>query len=565
MSILLSLRRKMRSRVRHGRTSFDGTSRLIVGSQILLTPRPLSQVCVLSRIESCTLLRLQKFSTLMNSAESSETVAQEGNTSPNSEQDSTRSGSPELMEPAIRVDPCHSDEYTAVFIPWPFEAPSKGKTTLPDVIVPLIDRLPTIHEKIRARLIWNRSLPITANIAMIEFNRVEEKLFRERVGGAWWRNIEWFARELNMAARIIKGEDLDKVLAEGKEPEMENDGASERRDREPETQTHVETGGKAQESDIRTPDPLAEAAEAETQAYEKTGVKTQQAETKTLDLLAEAATLRGQSGEVSATSAAKTVTGKGKEDEPYSIDEDTEAAFRLLSLSSASPVTPHLDPYILASSNPLSALWLITNRFFSAGPAAASYFFVALEAAVRINSTVVYALNIPAPPSLWAGAVNWTVPQAGMCLMLTLASSKSNMFDAFAKYSKSLGPRDLRVEEMRKTKSASLTKAIKVAKADARDKGRTTVLGVRLRDVLHTQLCEVHGKGIQMFFASFDRMVVLGVCKEGAKMWLVGGEGKGQWGTLKASNDGFGAELGCWDELDEFVRDFEGVAVANVG
>lgn len=380
-------------------------------------------------------------------------------------------------------------------------------------------------------------------MAIIEFNRVEEKLFRERVGDAWWRNIEWFARELNMATRIIRGEDIDKVLGEWKEPAMESVEVPERRGKEPETQTHNETGGNAQVSDIRTPDPLVEAADPKTQAHEETAGKAQEAETRTLDLLAEDATLRGQS---------------------YSIDEATEAAFRLLSLSSAPLVTPHSDPYMLASSNPLSALWLLTNRFFSAGPAASSYFLVALEAAIRIDSVEVHALNIPAPPSLWAGAVDWTFPKAGMTLLLTLAASKRNMFDAFAKYSKSLSPGDLRVEEMRKKKSASLRKAILVAKADARDKGRTTVLGVRLRDVLYTQLREVHGKDIERFFATFERMVVLGVCKEGAKMWLVGGEGC-QWGSLKASNDAFGPELGVWDELDEFVRDFEGIAVANVG
>ena len=430
-------------------------------------------------------------------------------------------------------------------------------------MIPVIDSLPTIEEKIRARLIWNRSLPVAANVAIIEFNRVEEKLFKERVGEGWWRNVEWFARELNMAARIIKGEDVDKVLGEGEEPKMGKVGMSERRGKEPETETHDETGGNAQGSDIRTPDPLAEAAEAETQAHDETGVKAQEAETRRLDLLAEAATLRGQSGELSATTAAKSTTGKGK-DEPDSDDQATEAALRLLSLSSTASITPHPDPFILASSNPLSALWLITNRFFSAGPAAAAYFFVALEAAVRINSVVVHALNIPAPPSLWAGAVDWTVPKVGMTLLLTLASSKKNMFDVYARYSKSLGPRDMRVEEMRTKKSASLRKAILVAKADARDRGRTTVLGVRLRDVLYAQMCEVHGKDIEKFFTSFERMVVLGVCKEGAKMWLVGGEG-GLTGSLMASNEGFGAQVGCWDELDEFVRDFEGVAVADVG
>ena len=200
---------------------------------------------------------------------------------------------------------------------------------MPDSIIPVIDSLPTIEEKIRARLIWNRSLPVAANVAIIEFNRVEEKLFRERVGEEWWRNVAWLARELNMAARMIKGEDVDKVLNERKEPEMGKVGMSEWRGKQPETQTHDETRGKTQGSDIPTPGRLAEAAEAETQAHEETGVKAQEAETRTLDLLAEAATLRGQSGEVSATTAAKSATGKDKQDEPDSKDEATEAAFRL--------------------------------------------------------------------------------------------------------------------------------------------------------------------------------------------------------------------------------------------
>lgn len=491
-------------------------------------------------------------------------AAQEGKASTQSQDDRTHSNSPELRTSAPQCDSCASPEYAAVFIPWPFEAPPRGQTSIPASIINVIDTLPTIEEKIKARVIWNRSLPVSANVAIIEFNRVEEKVFKERVGEDWWRNLEWFAKELNVAAKIIRGEAVEKALGEGESPGMEKVGMSERRGKEPETQAHDETGGRAQESEFRTPDHLAEAAEPGKQAHEETGAKGQEAETRTLDLLAEAATLPAQSGEISATTAAKSATGKGKEDEPDSNDEATEAAFRHLSLSSTSSVTPSPDPFILASSNPLSALWLITNRFFSAGSAAASYFFVALEAAVRINSTVIHNLNIPAPPSLWAGAVNWTVPKVGMTLLLTLASSKRNMFDVFTRYSKSLGPGDMRVEEMREKSSASLRKAILRAKADARDKGRTTVLGVGLRDVLYTQLCEVHGRDIEKFFASFERMFVLGVCKEGAKCWHMGGEG-GHTGSLMESNDRFGAGVGVWEELDEFVRDFEGVAVANVG
>ena len=138
------------------------------------------------------------------------------------------------------------------------------------------------------------------------------------------------------------------------------------------------------------------------------------------------------------------------------------------------------------------------------------------------------------------------------------------MFDAFARFSKSLGAPALKVSEMRKKTSASLRKAVIRAKVDAADKGRTTVLGVELRDVRYAQLCEEHGKEIEKLFATFGRMFVLGVCPEGAKLWLVGGEGD-ETGTVWEGNGKMGAGVGGWEEMDEFVRAFEGVAVAEVG
>ena len=138
------------------------------------------------------------------------------------------------------------------------------------------------------------------------------------------------------------------------------------------------------------------------------------------------------------------------------------------------------------------------------------------------------------------------------------------MFDAFARFSKSLGAPALKVAEMRRRKSASLRKAVLRAKADAVDKRRTTVLGVELRDVRYALLCEEHGKEIEKLFATFGRMFVLGVCPGGAKLWLVGGEG-GETGTVWEGNGKVGAGVGGWEEMDEFVRAFEGVAVAEVG
>ena len=149
-----------------------------------------------------------------------------------------------------------------------------------------------------------------------------------------------------------------------------------------------------------------------------------------------------------------------------------------------------------------------------------------------------------------------------MALTLTLASSEKDAFDAFALFSKSLGRPTLRVEDMRKKNSASLRKAVLRAKDDASNKKRTTILGVDLRDLRYSQLCEQHGN-IEGHFATFARMFVLGVCPEGAKLWLVGGEW-GETATVWESNNKVGAALGTWEELDEFVRAFEGFAVANV-
>ncbi len=127
-----------------------------------------------------------------------------------------------------------------------------------------------------------------------------------------------------------------------------------------------------------------------------------------------------------------------------------------------------------------------------------------------------------------------------------------------------MGPPALSATEMRQTKPASLRKAVLCAKASARDKGRTTVLGVDLRDVGYSALCERYGReDIEARFATFGRMFVLGVCAEGAKLWLVGGEW-GEVSTVWESNGKVGAGVGTWEEMDEFVKAFEGVAVADV-
>lgn len=257
----------------------------------------------------------------------------------------------------------------------------------------------------------------------------------------------------------------------------------------------------------------------------------------------------------------------GKKTQPKPDNEATEAAMSLLSISTT-PQTPASHrttspETLVAATNPLSALWYLVDRFFSSGYPAASYFFVALEATIRLDKpTVVQALNIPAPPAFWTSAANWRTPKVGMTLLLTLASSQKYMFDAFAQFSKSLGKPAATTEDMLTKPSASLRKAVLRAKADARDKQRTTVLGVDLRDVRYIQLCEILGNEAGKQFATFARMFVLGICPEGAKLWLVGGEWGETW-TVGESNDKSGPAVGTWEEMDEFVRAFEGFAVSG--
>lgn len=417
---------------------------------------------------------------------------------------------------------------------------------MPGVVARLIDNLPTREERSVARRLWNRSLPVAANVGVIEFNRVEAGMFGERVaeryGEEWAGRVEGLKGRLNGGAGVVGGK------GEGKGGEGGGVGGK-------------EDLGKGDMKWVEVPEGTGK--ESETRTPNEIGAKATKPETRILDHVAEAAALVVKIEKEPETEAAESTIVRDKEAHEKPDDEATEAAVSLVSLSDTPTNNPTNDPESLAASNALSALWYLIDRFFSSGHEAASYFFVALEAAIRLEQTTVHALNIPAPPAFWTDAADWKVPKVGMALVLTLASSENNMFDAFARFSKSLGKPALSVEEMRKKNSASLRKAVLRAKDDALNKKRTTILGVDLRDLRYSQLCEQQGKGVEKHFATFARRFVLGVCPEGAKLWLVGGE----WGettTVWESNNKVGAAVGTWEEMDEFVRAFEGFAVPNV-
>lgn len=382
---------------------------------------------------------------------------------------------------------------------------------MPPFIASQINNLPTKEERMMAKQLWNRSLPVAANVGIIEYNRVDAAKFKEKVdakyGEAWWRRLEDLATGLNEAAGVIRG----KVKGRELEGKVLNEGSGKGK----------EPGGKTVEL------PEGESKKSEMKKPNVTGGKANEPETITLAHLAETAAL-----------AAETEEG--------------------------SPPPPP-SPSSLASTNPLSALWYLLTAFFASGPPAASYLFVTLEAAIRHSSTTIHPLRIPAPPSFWTAAADWTQPRVGLTLILTLASSEKTTFAAFSRFSRSLNPPAPTADEMREKPTASLRKAVLRAKDDADRKRRTTVLGVNLRDVRYSELCEIYGKdAIEKEFVTFGRMFALGICPgEGAKLWLVGG-GWGEVGTVWEGNERVGPGVGGWDEMDEFVRAFEGVVGVNV-
>lgn len=93
---------------------------------------------------------------------------------------------------------CSSPEYKALYVAWPFKAPPRGQTSMPLFIARLIDGLPTAEERTDAKLLWNRSLPVAANVGIIEYNRVDGPVFREKMGNrygeGWCRALENLAR-----------------------------------------------------------------------------------------------------------------------------------------------------------------------------------------------------------------------------------------------------------------------------------------------------------------------------------------------------------------------------------
>ena len=131
---------------------------------------------------------------------------------------------------------------------------------MPPSITTLANNLPTPEERQIAKQLWNPSLPIAANVGIIEYNRVDGAKFKEKVEERWWRVLEELAGELNVAAGLVRGEKQTIESSGGQGKGSENKGVD-------------ESGKEAQELQTKTLGHLAQpvALLPKTEARSETG------------------------------------------------------------------------------------------------------------------------------------------------------------------------------------------------------------------------------------------------------------------------------------------------------
>ena len=212
----------------------------------------------------------------------------------------------------------------------------------------------------------------------------------------------------------------------------------------------------------------------------------------------------------------------------------------------------------LAADNLLTATSLLVWYLFMEGEEAAAYFFTAMVSAIKKGVINVERLDIPAPPAFWPTAAAFMHSRMGATLILVLAAPKAKMQQAFDVFSRE---HDLNLAAIRRRSSASLRQMFDEAKTLATDLQQTTMMGVNLRDVGHTRLAEEEPE-VAKAHLTFAHMFVVGVCPKGVKVWQASGLYDGY--TIGQDNEHHGPELLDWAEAEQFVKDFEGFAIAKV-
>ncbi|MCJ1377352.1 hypothetical protein MMC17_000447 [Xylographa soralifera] len=219
----------------------------------------------------------------------------------------------------------------------------------------------------------------------------------------------------------------------------------------------------------------------------------------------------------------------------------------LSSASSSTPASPSLLP------SPLAFLHETVRAVFQDGPERSAGKFVALRQLVLDgrDAPVNFGSNLHA---IDVGQIRWNACElvAGTVLVMASPCDRIQNRQALKFASKTLGSLPT-MKTVTIVPSADLGEYFKVAKKAAVDGrvGELTVLGVNLVDV---GMLERRQAGEDLEYTSFEHTFVLGIGREGFRMWSV-------WGGCEYQLDDIatpeGARLRGWDEGKEFLKTFK--------
>ena len=223
----------------------------------------------------------------------------------------------------------------------------------------------------------------------------------------------------------------------------------------------------------------------------------------------------------------------------------------------------------LKAEDAIVALATLVDHWFSEGEGAAGYLLACAEAAVRkrtIQGTihadenvVVHPILVKNPSEEWDQARDWTEPKFAVLFVLIMAASKDQVLEL----SEVVAQRGLLNSAILRTlPSASLREAIDEAKASAMQSDQCAVIAVHLSDVKFNELHE-ENHDVEDTNITFTHWLVLGVCRQGVRVWQAGGR-EGLYSLLEDC-ERKGDSLMKWEQVQEFLKNFELFALTKVG
>ncbi|KAL9131694.1 MAG: hypothetical protein Q9217_000435 [Psora testacea] len=233
-----------------------------------------------------------------------------------------------------------------------------------------------------------------------------------------------------------------------------------------------------------------------------------------------------------------------------------------------------------ADDNPIIALGVLLEHWFSEGHGAAGFMLACAETAVRRETIsgagivvqqqqqqqqqggggiAVDNILVKAQMERWYHSYDWTDAKFAAMFVMTLAASKERMLEvsetiARGAMASSGNPRS--------KSSASLREAVEKARVAAVEEDQCTVIGVKICDAGFDRLYAQDSR-VYDIYITFSHWLVLGICRQGLRTWQAGGrEGKF---TLQEYCLAKGDALLSWDESKKFIEQFEAFASPDAG